>query len=254
MLKKLVKYGNSNAIVLDKPILELLAIEEGSTIKISTDGKSLILTPTEKANNSMIHQTYTPRDALLEIRASALAKTLNLSEEERNKIYHLMIHQKECYEKLSKNKEYLAKSIEIGAKYKNNPISAEFQQELKSLLKTYDESLYQTMQELSEIEKRAESKYFVSEEHQTRMKEEFSSFFNKNKEKIDDKKIQEEISSPEYIHATQLAAEKFKITQNIEQFGQEMLEASQKYAPTLSSIQEEVKAVQKSLQNQSKND
>jgi len=45
MLKKLVKYGNSNALVLDKALLELLEIEEGSYIKISTDGRSLIITP-----------------------------------------------------------------------------------------------------------------------------------------------------------------------------------------------------------------
>jgi len=45
MLKKLVKYGNSNALVLDRPILELLSIGEGSLVKLHTDGKSLIITP-----------------------------------------------------------------------------------------------------------------------------------------------------------------------------------------------------------------
>jgi len=45
MLKKLVKYGNSNALIFDKAILELLDIEEGSVLKIKTDGKSIILTP-----------------------------------------------------------------------------------------------------------------------------------------------------------------------------------------------------------------
>lgn len=47
MLKKVVKYGNSNAIILDKAILELLNIAEGSMLKIKTDGTSLILTPVE---------------------------------------------------------------------------------------------------------------------------------------------------------------------------------------------------------------
>ena len=43
MLKKLVKYGNSNALVLDKAILELLNIPEGAHVKIKTDGTSLII-------------------------------------------------------------------------------------------------------------------------------------------------------------------------------------------------------------------
>jgi antitoxin component of MazEF toxin-antitoxin module len=45
MLKKLVKYGNSHAIVIDRAILELLNISEGSAIKLHTDGTSLIITP-----------------------------------------------------------------------------------------------------------------------------------------------------------------------------------------------------------------
>ncbi len=45
MLKKLVKYGNSTALILDRAILELLNMGEGSTVKLTTDGKSLIITP-----------------------------------------------------------------------------------------------------------------------------------------------------------------------------------------------------------------
>lgn len=49
MLKKLVKYGNSNALILDRAILELLNISEGAILKLHTDGKSLIITPQEPA-------------------------------------------------------------------------------------------------------------------------------------------------------------------------------------------------------------
>jgi len=45
MLKKLAKYGNSTALVIDKAILEILEIEEASVVKLQTDGKSLIITP-----------------------------------------------------------------------------------------------------------------------------------------------------------------------------------------------------------------
>ena len=49
MVKKLVKHGNSLALVIDKPILELLKIQEDTPLEISTvDGKSLIIKATSE--------------------------------------------------------------------------------------------------------------------------------------------------------------------------------------------------------------
>lgn len=48
MYKKLARHGNSNAILLDKPILELLNITEHTQLKITTDGTSLIITPVQQ--------------------------------------------------------------------------------------------------------------------------------------------------------------------------------------------------------------
>ena len=45
MIKKLAKYGNSHALVLDKALLELLNITDTTKLKLSTDGKSLVITP-----------------------------------------------------------------------------------------------------------------------------------------------------------------------------------------------------------------
>ena len=45
MIKTLTKHGNSLALILDKPILELLNIDVDTPISISTDGKSLTLSP-----------------------------------------------------------------------------------------------------------------------------------------------------------------------------------------------------------------
>ena len=45
MIKTLTKHGNSLALILDKPILELLNIDLDTPISISTDGKSLTLSP-----------------------------------------------------------------------------------------------------------------------------------------------------------------------------------------------------------------
>ena len=45
MNKKLIKHGNSLALVIDKPILELLQISENTTLALTTNGESLMVTP-----------------------------------------------------------------------------------------------------------------------------------------------------------------------------------------------------------------
>ena len=45
MVKKLIKHGNSSALIIDKPILELLKINENTILEIKTDGKNLIISP-----------------------------------------------------------------------------------------------------------------------------------------------------------------------------------------------------------------
>lgn len=45
MIKTLTSHGNSAALVIDKAILELLGISMSTPLKITTDGKSLIVSP-----------------------------------------------------------------------------------------------------------------------------------------------------------------------------------------------------------------
>ena len=45
MIKTLTKHGNSLALVIEKPILELLHIDQTTGLNISTDGTSLIISP-----------------------------------------------------------------------------------------------------------------------------------------------------------------------------------------------------------------
>ena len=45
MVKKLTKHGNSLALVIDKPILELLKIDQETPLEVSTDGKKLTIAP-----------------------------------------------------------------------------------------------------------------------------------------------------------------------------------------------------------------
>ena len=45
MIKKLSKHGNSLALVIDRSILELLGIDEKTSLELSTDGAALVIAP-----------------------------------------------------------------------------------------------------------------------------------------------------------------------------------------------------------------
>ncbi len=45
MKKKLTRTGNSVALVLDKPMLEQLGLDENSEVEVSTNGDVLVMTP-----------------------------------------------------------------------------------------------------------------------------------------------------------------------------------------------------------------
>jgi antitoxin component of MazEF toxin-antitoxin module len=54
MVKKLIQHGNSAALVIDKPIMEMLHITNETFFELSTDGKNIILSPqntTTQENN-----------------------------------------------------------------------------------------------------------------------------------------------------------------------------------------------------------
>ena len=53
MKKRLSRHGNSFAIVIDKPILKLLSINEKTTLKVTTDGNKIIIEPIKSAKNKI---------------------------------------------------------------------------------------------------------------------------------------------------------------------------------------------------------
>lgn len=48
MIEKLTRTGNSVALVLDKPLLEELGLDDTSEVEISTNGDVLVVTPVRK--------------------------------------------------------------------------------------------------------------------------------------------------------------------------------------------------------------
>jgi antitoxin component of MazEF toxin-antitoxin module len=49
MIKSLTKHGNSLALVIEKPILELIGADADTPFDVSTDGQVLILSPVKDA-------------------------------------------------------------------------------------------------------------------------------------------------------------------------------------------------------------
>ena len=66
MIKTLTKHGNSYAMVIDKPILDLLKATPETPFEIISDGRSLVLTPVREPEEerkfdeavAMIHERF----------------------------------------------------------------------------------------------------------------------------------------------------------------------------------------------------
>ncbi|NLP01231.1 MAG: AbrB/MazE/SpoVT family DNA-binding domain-containing protein [Fibrobacter sp.] len=50
MVKTLTKHGNSLALIIEKPILDLIGAEADTPFDVTTDGQALVLTPVKDAN------------------------------------------------------------------------------------------------------------------------------------------------------------------------------------------------------------
>lgn len=50
MTKKLIRHGNSAALVLDKALLDLLNVEMNTPLQVTTDGRNIIISPQSRRN------------------------------------------------------------------------------------------------------------------------------------------------------------------------------------------------------------
>ncbi len=48
MIKKLTKHGNSQALIIDKALLDILNITDDTELELTTDGTTLHITPIQK--------------------------------------------------------------------------------------------------------------------------------------------------------------------------------------------------------------
>ncbi|NTV30093.1 MAG: AbrB/MazE/SpoVT family DNA-binding domain-containing protein [Candidatus Omnitrophica bacterium] len=55
MLKRLTPHGNSLALVIEKPVLKLLNITAETSLDITTDGRSIIVSPAGRSPRSKVN-------------------------------------------------------------------------------------------------------------------------------------------------------------------------------------------------------
>ncbi len=72
MIKQLRKVGNSNALLLDKPLLELVGLEEEATVEITVDHGNIIISPvspgkiSEARTEELLNKIIKTRRSVLE--------------------------------------------------------------------------------------------------------------------------------------------------------------------------------------------
>jgi len=57
MVKKLSRIGNSLGLILDRPVLELLQIDENTPIEITTDGNVLVMRPVRSPKRARVRES-----------------------------------------------------------------------------------------------------------------------------------------------------------------------------------------------------
>lgn len=168
MLKKLVKYGNSNALILDRAIMELLDIHEGSVVKLQTDGKSLIITPAEAEKPSSI--TLNGLETLINVGAEKQAELK--ADPEKKRLLEEWAPGTENFSRLMEiagpitakytkdlakmhSEEVTAQVDALAIKHHGDKSSEEFMKGYKALRDKYVPTYRDMMQEMREAYKKA---------------------------------------------------------------------------------------------------
>ena len=247
MLKKLAKYGNSNALVIDKAIMELLNMQENEVVKLTTDGKSLTITPISETSSVEVQEDFTSQDAILIAAArSGTVGLKNTSAKEKqaieDKYLSMLKKQQELSTKLSKNLDYIKELQDLNKDLAaNNP--AEYIKQTTAIRNKYSPELSETMKKLfafgNEIAEKAGKPKINTEEMQADFAKAFS---GQAKNMAKDGKI---IQSEEHQHRMQLLADKFKGNENSEELIKEIGKIMREISPESAELQDKLVAVGK---------
>jgi antitoxin MazE len=56
MIKKLTAIGDSQGLIIEEPILELLGIDKDTPLEVKTDGEALIIRPARESRRQRVRQ------------------------------------------------------------------------------------------------------------------------------------------------------------------------------------------------------
>lgn len=161
MIKKLVKYGNSQALILDKSILELLNIQEGSLLKLKTDGTSLIITPhpeTERMSQvQKISPSIEPETLIKQIAVQQSFKDPKEFDRFETELKKLSAERGRLLAELEQNAQYINGRQLLNEKHKNEVSSPEYLRALEKLKNKHEPRLDKIQQRLSEIVAQAQA-------------------------------------------------------------------------------------------------
>jgi antitoxin component of MazEF toxin-antitoxin module len=252
MLKKLVKYGNSNALILDKAILELLEIEEGSILKIKTDGTSIIVTPHVKATSEQVQETFTHGQANIEAAVKDTIKRYkDLSkdkQEQLEKEYQTLIQRRlSLSTELHKNTEFMDQVQQIAKLHDTH--SPAYLAAYKELRSKYCPEAVNIDNEIAHFEVTNSLALNITNKplqtltakQQASMEQEFFAAHTKNTALL--KACADLLNNPEYQHQAQLLAEKYAADKNSNDYLQALSELNDAYVPGYAQYQEELKNI-----------
>ena len=253
MLKKLVKYGNSNALILDKAILQLLNIEEGSIIKIKTDGKSIIITPHVKVESEKINETFTHNQASIEAGVKeSFKRYIGLHKDEQEKLekefLDLIQRNQNLQMQLIQNPDFLKEVSHIAKKIDTS--SDEYLEAYKALRNKYAPELTKVKNEIATFKDRKKLKpmHTLSAKQQKAMEKEFTLHFQKYSNT--GKMYAELLNNEEYQHKAQLIAEKYNFNKDSSGYLRAIDQLTNKYHPEAQKPREALRAIsEKYLKN-----
>jgi len=255
MLKKLVRYGNSNALVLDKAILELLNIAEGSVVKISTDGHSIVLTPQQKPVLSKVIETVTSNDALMAagVQESMKKNYKNLSPEQQttfgSELLALTKTHAELLHSLTSKEAFVKEAAQTKDACQGN--MAEFMPLYKSLRSKYVPDIPVIEAAMAAIHEKCKvlSGGHLTEniqDEQKLMEQDMAEVFSKHKAFTD--AGNQWMNSSEYQHKSQLITEKFQGNLNSAEFMKEIKKLMYEFCPEMELLHKDLEDVTKKYQ------
>jgi len=177
MLKKLTKYGNSHALILDKAILDLLNMQEGDLLKIKTDGTSLIITPVSEPSNGQL-VSRTGEEKLRDIMQQESTKKMEKTNGEA--LQHYMASQEgflagsqefaklfqkysAAIQQLPANQGLAQELNELAAKYPHDTNSQAYLEEYQEIRYKHIPELRSMDAEMKEISKKIDNHYLEFE-------------------------------------------------------------------------------------------